>query len=93
MKKYVSEMYAKALAVVLDYYGLSEPVMFHSNRTDAIHARTALIVPLSSRLSDSDLAECTSMKRNSVCGVRNKYRENCAPWDIRDCIAAVRSQL
>lgn len=93
MKKYVSELYAKALAIVLDYYGLTEFSMFRTNRSDAVHARTALIVLLSGRMNDSDLAECTQMKRNSVCGVRNKYRESCAPWDVKECIAAVKSQL
>lgn len=92
MNKNVVEMYERALKVVLDEYGLTEDELFHTNRLDAVHARTALILPLSKRMCDSDIALCTHMKRNSVCGVRNKHRGANA-WDVCRCIDDVNAVL
>jgi crotonobetainyl-CoA:carnitine CoA-transferase CaiB-like acyl-CoA transferase len=92
MNKYKIELYGRALAEVLDEFGISEAELFRSNNAECVQARTALIVALSKMLSDGEIAELTKkMRRCSVCVIRNRYDDRTAPWTVRRCIDAIKA--
>lgn len=91
MNKYKIELYGKALAEVLDEFGITEAELFGSNNAECVQARTALVVALSKMLSDSEIAELTKkMRRCSVCVIRNRYDDRTAPWTVKRCIDAIK---
>lgn len=92
MNKYKIELYGRALAEVLDEFGISETELFRSNNAECVQARTALIVALSKMLSDGEIAELTKkMRRCSVCVIRNRYDDRTAPWTVRRCIDTIKA--
>lgn len=92
MNKNVVELYNKVLAEVLNEYELDETVMFASNAEECVQARQALIIGASRLgLSDKEIAECTkTMRRCSVCIVRNKFDDGAAPWTVRLCLEKIK---
>lgn len=92
MNRNVVELYGRALAKVLEEYGITEVELFTCNCADCVQARQALIVSLSRKgLSDKDIAECThKMRRCSVCYIRNHYDDGRAPWTVRRCIEKLK---
>ena len=91
MNKNVTELYNKALAVVLDEYGLTEEKMFASNEVDCVQARMALLEALIEEgFSDKDIADCTKMRRCTICKIRNKYDDKTAPWTVKLCIEHIK---
>lgn len=95
MNKNVIELYNKALAVVLEDYGLTEGKLFASNEADCVSARRSLIVGLVRRgLSDRDIAECTNkLRRCAVCKIRNKLAGKEEKWDVTMCIEHIKRML
>lgn len=87
-------IYADVLGRILEDFGLSEEALFRSNEADCVQARQALVVVLSKKgLSDKDIAELThKLRRCSVCLIRNRYREENAPWTVRRCIDALKDK-
>lgn len=92
MNKNVIEIYNKALAVVLDDFGLTKEKMFGSNEPDCVNARISLIVSLhDEKLTDKEIAECThKMRRCSVCLIRNHYNDKTAHWEVKMCIEHIK---
>lgn len=92
MNKNVTELYNKVLAEVLSEYELDEAVMFASNAEECVQARQALIIGASRLgLSDKEIAECTkTMRRCSVCIIRNKYNDGTAPWTVKLCLEKIK---
>lgn len=95
MNKNVILLYNKALAVVLDEYGLTEGKLFASNDAECVSARKALIMGLINRgLSDHEIAECThKLRRCAVCKIRNKFAPLTEKWDVKMCIEHIKGML
>lgn len=95
MNKNVTELYNKALAVVLDEYGLTEEKMFASNEVDCVQARKALIIGLINRgLTDQQIADCThKLRRCAICKIRNKFAPLTEKWDVKMCIEHIKGML
>lgn len=91
--KHKRELYARVLAEVLDTFGITEEVLFSSNREASVQGRMALVRSLSPFLSDSEIAELTPLRRCSVCAVRNKYNDKTATWSVRKCVEFLAMQL
>lgn len=91
MNRHIIELYNNALQKVLEEYGITERSLFNCNCAECTEARMALIVALSEKMSDKDIAECThKMRRCSVCSVRNRYDDKTAPWTLKRCIQAIK---
>ena len=92
MNKNVTELYNRALAVVLDEYGLTAERMFASNNAECVSARRALIMALVDRgLTDQQIADCTNkLRRCAVCKIRNKFTPLTEKWDVKMCIAHIK---
>ena len=91
MNKNVTELYNKVLAVVLDEYELTAERMFGCNSEECVQARMALLEALVEEgLSDKDIAECTHMRKCTVCKRRNKYDDRTAPWTVKMCIEHIK---
>lgn len=88
MNKNVTELYNKALGVVLNEYEITEKELFHSNEAECVNARKALIMGLINRgLTDREIAECThKLRRCAVCKIRNKFAPLTEKWDVTICI-------
>lgn len=95
MNKNVIELYKKALAVVLDEYGVTEERMFNSNDAECVNARKALIMGLIERgLTDQQIADCThKLRRCAVCKIRNKFAPPTEKWDVKMCIEHIKGML
>lgn len=95
MNKNVTELYSKALAVVLDEYGLTEERMFKSNDAECVSARKALIMGLIDRgFTDQQIAECThKLRRCAICKIRNKFAPLTEKWDVRMCIEHIKEKV
>ena len=95
MNKNVTELYNKALAVVLDEYGLTEERIFKSNEAECVSARRALIIGLINRgLTDSEIADCThKLRRCAICKIRNKLVGKEEKWDVKMCIEHIKGML
>jgi hypothetical protein len=91
MNKNVTELYEKALAIVIDEYGLTVEKLFGSNDGDCVQARMALLIALTKEgLTDKEIAECIHMRRCTVCKIRNKYDDRTAPWTVKICIEHIK---
>lgn len=95
MNKNVTELYNKALAVVLDEYGVTEERMFNSNDAECVNARKALIMGLIERgLTDQQIAECTrKLRRCAICKIRNKFAPPTEKWDVKMCVEHIKGML
>ena len=80
------ELYNRALAVVLDAFGITETEMFTSNREACVQARVALVRKLSQYMSDGDIALLTPLRRCSICCIKNRYQGDKEPWSVRKCV-------
>lgn len=94
MNKEKQQVYNEVLAEVLDRFELTEERMFRCNCTECVEARTSLIITLNSLgFADGEIAELTkTMRRCSVCLIRNRYCEANAPWTVRHCIDAITNK-
>ncbi len=92
MNKNVILIYEKALAVVLDEYGIDEKTLFNTNNEECAQARMALVIALHDEgLADKEIAECTKkMRRCSICRIRNRYDDRTTPWTVKRCIENIR---
>lgn len=91
--KVKQELYRRALAEVIDAFGVTEEELFYSNREACMQGRIVLIRTLSPYLSDSDIALLTPLRRCSICIIRNKYKEASAAWSVRRCIEVINNEL
>lgn len=93
MNKNVTEIYNRALNVVLEEYDLTAERMFGYNGEECVQARMALLEALVEEgLSDKEIAECTRMRRCTVCKIRNKYDDKTAPWTVKICIEHIKKK-
>lgn len=91
MNKNVTEIYNRALNVVLEEYELTVEKLFSSNDGDCVQARMALLEALIEEgFSDKEIADSTKMRRCTVCKIRNKYDDKTAPWTVRVCIEHIK---
>lgn len=86
-------LYNKALAEVLDTFGVNNDELFKSNKETCREGRMVLIVSLQPYLSNSDIAELCPMWRSSVCAVRNKYSPDNVSWGARMCLEKLKKRL
>lgn len=91
--KVKQELYRRALAEVLDTFGINEEELFSSNKEACMQGRIVLIRTLSPYLSDGDIALLTPLRRCSICLIRNKYKEASAAWSVRRCIEVINNEL
>lgn len=80
------ELYNRALAEVLDTFGITEEELFSSNKESSIQGRMTLVRYLSQYMSDSDIALLTPLRRCSICAIKNRYSNASAPWCVRRCV-------
>lgn len=94
MNKNVILIYEKALAVVLDEYGIDDKTLFNTNDEECTQARKALVIALHEKgLTDKEIAECTKkMRRCSICKIRNRYDDKTAPWTVKKCIENIKRE-
>lgn len=80
------ELYNRALAEVLETFGVTEEELFSLNKESCIEGRMALVRYLSQYMSDSDIALLTPLRRCSICAIKNRYSDASAPWSVRRCV-------
>lgn len=86
-------LYDKALAEVLEFFGINGCELFESNKEQCAEGRMVLVVALSPYLCDSDIALLSSMRRCSICAVRNKYNKETASWSVKRCLEILNEKL
>lgn len=87
------ELYKRALAEVLETFGITEEELFSSNKEACLQGRVVLIRTLSPYLSDSDIALLTPLRRCSICAIRNRYKEASAAWSVKRCVEIINNEL
>lgn len=86
-------LYDKALAEVLDVFGVDKDELFQSNRDVCREGRIVLFVVLRPYLSCNDIAELCSMWRSSICAVMNKYDRAALSWSAQVCLDKLKKRL
>lgn len=90
MNKNVIIVYESVMAIVVDEFDIPAQRVLHCNELECVQARMALYVALHKKgLSDSEIAQCCGVHRESVNRTRNCYREGSAPWLVKICLEKI----
>ena len=92
MNTVLKEYYQKALQTVQRITEVEQ--IFHSNKEEAVDARTILIYVLALKgISDNEIAQLTGLTRQGVNKLKNNYKYRKAKWSFVSSLQQTSNEL
>lgn len=89
----VSELYLLICNTVCNCTGLSEEIIFGSNKEECVDARYVLIFMLSKYLTDGEISKVTSISRACANKIRNSFKNKMKKYSIRLLVSEIESKI